>query len=117
MLDEAVIRRPVAGPLAMADQLHKIVQLAQAGRIRLHVLPFGVGAHPLLESLLTLMSFEDAAPVAYVEGLRTGNLMDDPALVSACQSAYDLALGDSLSHQESLGLVRAVAEDFGHGQH
>jgi hypothetical protein len=116
MLDEAVIRRPVAGRQAMAEQLVKIARLAEAGRIRLHVLPFGVGAHPLLEGLLTLMSFDGAAPIAYAEGLRTGNLMDDPALVSACKAAYDLALGDALSHQESLDLVRAVAEDFEHGQ-
>lgn len=116
MLDEAVVRRPVAGRQAMAEQLRKIGRLAEAGRIRLHVLPFGVGAHPLLESLLTLMSFDGAAPVAYVEGLYTGNLMDDPALVSACQAAYDLALGDALSHQESLRLVRTVAEGFEHDQ-
>lgn len=45
---------------------------------------------------------------------QTGNLMDDPALVSACQTAYALALSDALSQQESLALVRAAAEDHAH---
>ncbi|GHH32824.1 helix-turn-helix domain-containing protein [Streptomyces candidus] len=116
LLDEAVLRRQVGGPEVMARQLHKIADMAEAGRIRLHVLPFGAGAHSLLESLLTMMAFEDGAPVAYVEGLYTGHLMDEPALVSACQTAYDLALSDALSHRESVALVRAAAEEHAHDQ-
>ncbi|MFJ3302503.1 Scr1 family TA system antitoxin-like transcriptional regulator [Streptomyces sp. NPDC086549] len=116
LLDEAVLRRRVGGPQVMAEQLHRVADMAEAGRLRLHVLPYGAGAHSLMESLLTLMSFEDSAPVAYVEGFLTGNLMDDPALVSACQTAYALALSDALSQQESLALVRAAAEEHAHGQ-
>lgn len=116
LLDEAVLRRRVGGALAMATQLRKITSMAETGRLRLHVLPFGAGEHSLMESLLTLMSFNDAAPVAYVEGLYTGNLMDDPALVSNCRTAYDLALGDALSQGESLALVRAAAEEHEHDQ-
>lgn len=112
MLDEAVLRRRVGGPRVMAEQLHKIADMAQAGRLRLHVLSFG-GEHALLEGMVSLMSFSDAAPVTYVEGLCTGNLMDDPALVSECQAAYDLALSDALGHKESLALIRQVAEEYG----
>ncbi|MFG2286001.1 Scr1 family TA system antitoxin-like transcriptional regulator [Streptomyces sp. NPDC048595] len=117
LLDEAVLRRRVGGPRVMAEQLHKIADMAEARRLRLHVLPFGVGAHALMESMLTLMAFEDAAPIAYVEGFCTGNLLDNPALVSASQSAYALALSEAATRQESLALVRAVAEEHEHGQH
>ncbi|MGW2316288.1 helix-turn-helix domain-containing protein [Streptomyces sp. CG4] len=116
LLDESVLRRRVGGPQIMAEQLHKIADMAEAGRLRLHVLPYGVGAHSLQQSLLTLMSFEDSAPVAYAEGFLTGNLMDDPALVAASQTAYALALSDALSQQESLAAVRAAAEEHAHGQ-
>lgn len=116
LLDESVLRRRVGGPQVMVEQLYKIAALAEAGRLRLHVLPYGVGAHALQQSYLTLMSFEDSAPVAYVEGFLTGNLMDDPALVAASQTAYALALSDALSRQESLALVKAVAEEHAHGQ-
>ncbi|MFD5071846.1 helix-turn-helix domain-containing protein [Streptomyces sp. NPDC058369] len=116
MLDEAVLRRRVGGPRVMAEQLNKIADMAERGRLRLHVLPFGAGAHSLQQSLLTLLSFTDSAPVAYVEGFETGNLMDDPAMVTASRTAYDLALSDALSHQQSLALVRAAAEEHEHGQ-
>ncbi|MFB7633794.1 Scr1 family TA system antitoxin-like transcriptional regulator [Streptomyces sp. NPDC056149] len=116
LLDESVLRRHVGGPQVMAEQLHKIGGLAEAGRLRLHVLPYGAGAHALMESDLTLMSFAESAPVAYVEGFLTGNLMDDPALVAASQTAYALALSDALSQQESLALVKAVAKEHADGQ-
>jgi hypothetical protein len=106
----------VGGPQAMAEQLCKIADLAEKRRIRLHVLPYRVGAHPLMESLLTLMSFEDSAPVAYVDAFETGRLMDDPPLVNACQTAYALALSDAMPQQDSLALVRAAAEEHAHGQ-
>ncbi|MFD5157625.1 Scr1 family TA system antitoxin-like transcriptional regulator [Streptomyces hawaiiensis] len=116
LLDEAVLRRRIGGPRVMAEQLHKVANMAESGRLRLHVLPYRVGAHALMQSLLTLMTFEDSAPVAYVEGFQTGNLMDEPALVSACQTAYALALSDALSQQESLALVRAAAEEHAHDE-
>ncbi|MDT0495141.1 Scr1 family TA system antitoxin-like transcriptional regulator [Streptomyces griseus] len=90
--------------------------MAKLGRLRLHVLPCDVGVHSLQQSLLTLMSFTDSAPVAYVEGFQTGNLMDDPRLVASSRTACDLALGDALSHQESVARVRVAAEEREHGQ-
>ncbi|MFE9820835.1 Scr1 family TA system antitoxin-like transcriptional regulator [Streptomyces sp. NPDC005791] len=116
MLDEAALRRRIGGARVMAEQLNSVADLADAGRIRLHVVPYEAGAHALLQSLVTLLSFTDSAPVAYVEGFRTGHLMDDPALVSASQTAYALSLGDALSHKDSLALIRAAAEEHQHAQ-
>ncbi|WP_308251038.1 Scr1 family TA system antitoxin-like transcriptional regulator [Streptomyces anulatus] len=99
----------------LVKQLRKVADMAEAGRLRLHVVPFEAGAHSLQQSLLTLLSFADSAPVAYVEAFQTGNLMDDPRLVASSRTAYDLALGDALSHQESVARVRAAAEEHEHG--
>lgn len=114
LLDEAVLRRCVGGPKVMVEQLTRIAGMADDGRLRLHVVPFGVGAHALMEGMLSLMTFADTAPTAYVECMRTGRLVDDPVDVAHCRSAYDLTLGDALSQQESVGLVRAVAEEYAH---
>lgn len=116
LLDEAVLRRRVGGPTVMTEQLRKIADMAESGRLRLHVLTFATGAHALLEGMLYLLNFRDAAPVAYVEGLYTGHLLDDPALVEACGRDYALALGDALPHLESVALVRAISEEHEHAQ-
>ncbi|MFF9397142.1 DUF5753 domain-containing protein [Streptomyces sp. NPDC014744] len=114
LLDEAALRRQIGGPAVMAEQLRKIADMADAGRLRLHVLTLAAGAHALLESMVYLLDFPDAAPVAYVEGLLTRNLMDEPALVESCRTAYSLALSHAASHRESVTLVRAIAEEHQH---
>ncbi|MBX9399172.1 helix-turn-helix transcriptional regulator [Streptomyces sp. TRM72054] len=114
LLDEAVLRRPVGSGDVMAEQIMHIVRLAETGRIRAHVMRFGVGLHPLMQSMLTLMWFEDQPPLAYTEGQEMGKLHDSPSMVRQLQSRYDLALSDALPLKESLALLRATAKEYGH---
>ncbi|OAH13184.1 helix-turn-helix domain-containing protein [Streptomyces jeddahensis] len=116
LLDEAVLRRPVGGPAVMCEQLRHIVKLGESHRIRVHVLPFSVGFHALLEGFISLMWFEDLPPVAYAEGLKTGRVLEVPSVVGECQVAYDHAMGDALSHRNSLALIKSIAEDYEHGE-
>ncbi|MEV1050819.1 helix-turn-helix transcriptional regulator [Streptomyces sp. NPDC049887] len=113
LLDETVLRRPVGGPDVMAEQITHIVRLVESRRVRAHVIPLELGAHPLMQSMLTLMWFEDQPPAAYTEGISIGRVHDSPAVVQRLQGAYDLALGDALPLQESLALMRAIARDYG----
>lgn len=113
LLDEAVLRRVVGGPEVMAEQLRHVVRLAEDGRVRVHILPAGVGAHPLRQSMLSLMWFADRPPIAYMEGIRVARIHADPSVVRALQCAYDLALGDALPLPESLTLLRSTARAYG----
>ncbi|THA72173.1 XRE family transcriptional regulator [Streptomyces sp. A0958] len=117
LLDEAALRRRVGGPEVMAEQLHKLADMSDSGRVRMHVLPFASGAHALLEGMLYLLSFADAAPLAYIEGLHNGRLVDDPALVGSCHTSYTLALSDAASRQQSVALVRSIAKEYENAHH
>ncbi|MFI5797491.1 Scr1 family TA system antitoxin-like transcriptional regulator [Streptomyces sp. NPDC051677] len=114
LLDETLLRRPVASGGIMAEQIMHVVRLAETGRIRAHVMPFGAGLHPLMGSMLTLMWFEDQPPLAYSEGGHAARLHDSPTVVRKWQHRYDLALSDALPQKESLALLRATAEEYGH---
>ncbi|MFD9279005.1 Scr1 family TA system antitoxin-like transcriptional regulator [Streptomyces mirabilis] len=115
LIDEAVLSRPIGSPEVMAEQIMHIVQLAERKRVRTHVLPFDLGVHPLLQGMLTLMSFDDQPPAAYSEGAFMGKVHDSPTLVVRLQGAYDLALGEALPMKQSLALMRTIAKE--HGQH
>lgn len=114
LLDEAVLRRLVGGPAVMCEQLCHIAELGESRRIRVHVLPYSVGAHALQAGFLSLMWFDDLPPIAYAEGVNSGRVLELPSMVRGCQELYDQALGDALSHRESLDLLRSVAEDYEH---
>jgi transcriptional regulator with XRE-family HTH domain len=114
LLDEAVLRRVVGSPDVMAEQLTHLVRLVESGRVRVHVLPLALGFHPLMEGMLSLMSFDDQPPVAYSEGLRMGKMHDSPSVVRELQDRYALAVSDALPLKESLALLRTTAKDYGH---
>ncbi|MBB5117978.1 XRE family transcriptional regulator [Streptomyces eurocidicus] len=111
VLDESVLRRQVGGAVVMREQLMRVVTLVRNRRIGMQVLPFGAGA-PALSGMLKLMTFEDAPPVAYSEGVMSGSLLDDPALVARCERTYDLVGAAALSPEASLSLVQSVAEEY-----
>ncbi|MFF4367493.1 Scr1 family TA system antitoxin-like transcriptional regulator [Streptomyces sp. NPDC001594] len=114
LLDEAVLRRPIGGEDIMAEQLLHIAHLAESHRIRLHVLPFSVGPHPLAQAMPTLMRFADQPPAGYTEAILAAKLHDSPHVVERLHAAYDFALGDALPRQESIAFLRATAKEYGH---
>ncbi|WP_327126163.1 helix-turn-helix transcriptional regulator [Streptomyces sp. NBC_01727] len=114
VLDEAVLRREVGGPAVLANALNHVLKLAREHRIIVQVLPFNAGAHMAMEGPLKLMSFDDAPPLAYLQGLGTGKLHDDPATVRHYELTYDLVAASALSPEASLALIESVAEDHAH---
>ncbi|MGW6268109.1 helix-turn-helix domain-containing protein [Streptomyces sp. NPDC055060] len=114
VLDEASIRRVVGGPAVMAEALRHVAALGRRHRVIVQVMPFSAGAHPITQGSLKLMTFEDAPPLAYAEGVETGRLEDDPATVARQTLAYDLLGASALSPRDSLALIESVAEDYTH---
>jgi transcriptional regulator with XRE-family HTH domain len=117
VLDEAVLRREVGNAAVMAEALRHVAALARRHRIIVQVLTFGAGAHASLEGPLKLMTFPDAPPLAYLQGLGTGQLEDDPATVARHRLTFDLLGASALSPEESLALIESVAEDYAHEEH
>ncbi|WLQ41594.1 helix-turn-helix transcriptional regulator [Streptomyces laculatispora] len=114
VLDEAVLRRRVGGPEVMAEALHHVAGLVRHHRVVAQVLPFSEGAHAALTGPLKLMAFPDAPPLAYLQGLGTGQLQDDPATVGRCELTYDLLVASAISPAASLALIESVAEEYDH---
>ena len=112
VLNENVLRAVVGGPAAMAEQLYHLSTLGRSGRVLVQVIPHSAGAHATMASMMMLMRFEDEPDVAYVEGLYTGSLIDDPAMVQRYRDAYDLAKAAGLSPEASLSMIESVAKEY-----
>jgi transcriptional regulator with XRE-family HTH domain len=69
LVDEAVLRRPVGGPVVMRAQLMHLVEAAALDRVTLQVLPLGLGAHPGVSAPFTLLTFGgiDVGDMVYIE--------------------------------------------------
>ncbi|MEU1312210.1 helix-turn-helix transcriptional regulator [Streptomyces cinnamoneus] len=113
IIHEAALRVVVGNPGVMGEQLDHLAAMVRAlPHLVLQVMPFTAGAHQFLNTMVSLMHFDDAPPVVYTEGAGTGQLIEDPALVAQCQSSYDLARATALSPEASLALIESVAKDW-----
>ncbi|MER6268373.1 helix-turn-helix transcriptional regulator [Streptomyces sp900105755] len=117
VLDEAALRRETGGRAVMSEALRHLTALVRRSRVIVQVLPLGAGAHTAMQGALKLMDFEDAPPLVYLEGVRSGRLEDDPATVTQLRFVFDLLVASALSQEKSLALIEALAEDYGHAEH
>lgn len=112
IVHETALRIPVGGPGTMAGQLAQIAVMVRERQVLMQVVPFAAGAHPRMGKMMKLMEFEDAPPTVYTEGVYSGTLLDDPAVVKRVQATYDLLRAVALSPEASLALIESAAEDY-----
>ncbi|MEV4434199.1 helix-turn-helix transcriptional regulator [Streptomyces sp. NPDC049555] len=118
ILHETALRVPIGGPAGIGEQLaHLAAMVHTRPNVVLQVMPFAAGAHPFLNTMVSLMHFHDAPPVVYTESAYTGQLVEDPALVAQFQCAYDLARAAALSPAASLSMIESVAKEWATHEH
>ena len=119
-LDEAMVRRPVGGPTAMAGQLRFLADMAALPNVCLGVLPCAAGLHPgLITGSFTLLHFlpskrdsDNDGTVVYTGGL-TGELyLDEPHEVQRYREAHAGILGCALDRAATQDLLLAAAKDL-----
>jgi transcriptional regulator with XRE-family HTH domain len=117
ILHESLIRKPLLGNADMADQLDHVVRVVRCSQSVLQIVPETASAHPMMMGMIKVMTFPDAPPVVYTEGLHSGQLIDYPALVKDYRRSYDLLRAAALPPEASLAMVEQAAEDYRDGNH
>ncbi|MER6384312.1 helix-turn-helix transcriptional regulator [Streptomyces sp. NPDC001250] len=112
ILDESVIRRRTLSPAGMAELLGHIVSVISATRSIVQIVPATAPAHPFMMGLTRIMTFVDAPPLVYTEGLHSGQLVDYPALVMAYRESYDLLRAAAQPPEASLAMIAEAAEEY-----
>jgi hypothetical protein len=112
MLDEAVLHRPLGGPVVMREQFDRILTVAKYPNVTMRVVPFNVGAHPALESNFIILEFAGHAPaIVYVEGLVGPIFLDRKDEVDRYLQAVGELRGLALSTSDSAAFVARAREE------
>ncbi|MGX9889993.1 helix-turn-helix domain-containing protein [Streptomyces sp. NPDC002276] len=117
ILHEGLISKPLLPPAEMADQLNHMASVVRSAQSVLQILPETTAAHPMMMGMIKVMTFPDAPPVVYTEGLHSGQLIDYPALVKDHRRSYDLLRATALSPEASLAMIDQAAKDYRNGKH
>lgn len=113
VLDEAVIRRPVGGPPAMRAQLAYLLEAIHAPNVEMQVLPFAVGGHAAMGGSVTVLSFDNAPDIVYLEGGAVTGMVKDRRGVARHSHRYDRVQALALPPEASVRWIEKAMEDFG----
>jgi len=116
VLHESLLIDAILPPPEMAEQLQRIVELAEGRRIITQIVLRKCSPHPFMLGSAKIMTFADAPPLFYTESLHSGDTIDDPALVGEYRRSYDLLRAVALSPGASLAMIKAAAEDYRNGK-
>ncbi|MGY3201790.1 helix-turn-helix domain-containing protein [Streptomyces sp. TE5632] len=113
ILDESVLRCPIADQKVWAEQLAHLRFSAEQSSTTLQVLPLAAGFHSLKGyGSLSLLWQEDGGGVVYLEGNASGELLDEAENLQKYRLAYDQVRDLALSPPESVAFIERVMEDY-----
>ncbi|MFJ5026747.1 helix-turn-helix domain-containing protein [Streptomyces sp. NPDC088560] len=117
VIREPLVRTSLLSSEEMAKQLEHIARVVRSARGVLQILPETDAGHPLMMGMIKVMTFPDAPPVVYTEGLHSGQLIDYPPIVKDYRRSYDLLRAAALPPEASLAMIERAAKDYRNGKH
>jgi transcriptional regulator with XRE-family HTH domain len=105
VLDESALRRPVAEPKVMHDQLTSLLDSSAEIQV------IELGAHPGLNGPLVIASL-DGTELAYVEGQLGGRVLEGREDLLKITLVWETLRGEALSKRRSRDLILEVAKGW-----
>jgi transcriptional regulator with XRE-family HTH domain len=114
VLDEAVLRRPVGGPITMRAQLNRLLEISAFRNVTMQVLPFDAGAHASMGTSFELLQFLELGDTAiiYIEDLTSSQYLEMPADLERYTLVFDYLRASALSPDRSAQFIAQVVSDM-----
>ncbi|MHA6805948.1 DUF5753 domain-containing protein [Salinifilum ghardaiensis] len=116
VIGQTALRQEVGNREVMAYQLARLAKLSEERRdqIKIHVMPYAAGAHPVIGGALKILSFESRLlpDMAWQETVTTGSLIDKPHVVRELSASLDEATDRALDLDDSLEIIHEVREEM-----
>ncbi|MEV4756325.1 helix-turn-helix transcriptional regulator [Micromonospora sp. NPDC049559] len=113
VIDEMVLRRPIAGqPGVLAEQLEHLAKCAELPHVQVLVVPAEVGVYPGLQGGFILATQPDSSLAAHLDHQIRAQIIDQPAELASLQSTWETIRGEALPKRQSLDLIKEVAKTW-----
>ncbi|WP_406353078.1 helix-turn-helix domain-containing protein [Streptomyces sp. NBC_00658] len=116
LVDEAALRRWIGGPAVMRDQLQHVKSVAGQPHVTLGVVPFAIGAHPVLRSGSIALTFTDDDDVLFAEtssgALTTRN---DQSVVDDYLTDFDNSRAEALFGDRMTTFIDEIIAQYPNG--
>lgn len=113
VIEEAVLDRIVGGPRVMREQLLHLLELTRRENVTLQIIPFAVPVHDGINGEFTILDFEGAQSLGYVEYLTGALYVQDREQVGLYKMSSERMSVAALSPIESGQLLEARVAKLG----
>jgi transcriptional regulator with XRE-family HTH domain len=111
IIDEAALRRPFGGRKVMADQLRKIIELAELPNVTVQVIPFERGGYPIYGPWM-LLQFNKAQDIVYLDHKQTSGFLDQPEDTRPFHPLADTLKVAALGPADTSEFLAAAAAEY-----
>jgi transcriptional regulator with XRE-family HTH domain len=116
VLGEAALRQRVGEPGVMQGQLAHLLEVLEhkSGHVRIRVIPFTAGAHPLLGAALRIMSYSSnrLSDLVYQETAISGVIIDKRQVILESTASFAETFDRALDDRDSRGFIDAVYHEM-----
>jgi hypothetical protein len=113
-LDEAVLRRPIGGPVLMRHQLDHLLEIMDLPTIKLVVVPLSLEGHPGLGGTFELLEFAGSADpdVLFIESAASDWVETAPEITSNYRENIKALEAVGLTGETAAGAIHAIRESL-----
>jgi transcriptional regulator with XRE-family HTH domain len=114
VMDETVLRRPVAPPAVMGDQIDHLIDLAALPNVTLQVIPFALYVHEAMYGPFQIFRFPfpELQDIVYVETVLGAFYVDQYDEVTAFAEALDLMSARALPPRRTEAFLGAIRKEI-----
>jgi transcriptional regulator with XRE-family HTH domain len=113
IMDEAVLRRPVGGPMVMRAQLRHLIEASKPSHVTIQVVPFARGGHAGAGGSFSLLRFDerDLPDIVYVEQLTSAIYLGQRSDVEHYLEVVDQLSGEALTPAATRDFIEQVINE------
>lgn len=112
LIDEGALRRPVAPPPVMHDQLASLIEMSRRPNITVQVVPYSAGGHTGLLGAFTVAEPDSGEAIVFVEDIADGRVSDDAATVRQVTLRFRSLQSEALPKNASRGVMESVKQEW-----
>ncbi|MCG8915471.1 helix-turn-helix domain-containing protein [Actinokineospora sp. PR83] len=119
VINEAILRRPIGGPVVMGLQLDRLIEFGELPNVSIRVAPFSIGLHHgALTGPFVIMRFprygdrDPEPPTVFVDGFTGSLYLDKPSEVGKFDQAFSGLLAQIPDEKASKSLIHQAAREF-----
>jgi len=114
VIDEVVLRRPLASRAVMRAQLDKLDEATALPNVTLQVLPFVTGPHPAMYGMFHVFRFpaQELPDIVYGESMTSAFYLDKPGDVTAYLEVLDRLCAQAAPAENTASILRDIRKEI-----